>query len=90
MATLLEAEHARLRGRHGVARSAFERAAHGAREQQFPHHAALAHERRASLLQALRRETEASTALREATALYGEWGATAKVPLLEQRLARGS
>jgi ATP/maltotriose-dependent transcriptional regulator MalT len=89
MATLLEAELARLRGRPGVARSAFERAARQAREHQFLHHAALAHERRASLLTALRRETEASSALEEAAALYAEWGASSKVAQLEQRSTRG-
>ncbi len=85
MATLLEAEQARLRGRDGVARAGFERAAQQAREHQFLHHAALAHERRASLLAALRRETEASAALREAAALYREWGASPKAAQLEAR-----
>jgi hypothetical protein len=79
MATLLEAEHARLRGQHRVARAAYERAAQEARQQHFPHHAALAHERRALFLTSLRRETEASAALEEATALYREWGAIAKL-----------
>ena len=86
MALLLEAERARLRGRHGVARLAYERAAEQARQQQFPHHAALAHERRAGMLGELRRETEASAALESAAGLYHEWGAAAKVAQIAQRL----
>jgi hypothetical protein len=82
MATLLEAEQARLRGHARLARAAYERAAQEARQQQFPHHAALAHERRATFLTSLRRETEASAALEEATVLYREWGAAAKLAQL--------
>jgi hypothetical protein len=84
MATFLDAEHARLRGNQRVARAAYERAAQEARQQQFPHHAALAHERRAAFLTSLRRETEASAALEEAVALYREWGATSKLAQLER------
>ena len=82
MATFLDAEHARLRGHKRLARAAYERAAQEARQQQFPHHAALAHERRSSFLASLRRETEASAALEEAAALYREWGATSKLAQL--------
>ena len=90
MARLLEAEQARLRGRHDLARRTFEQAAREALDQQFVHHAALAHERRASLLLALRRETEAGAALQEAAALYRQWGATARAAQLEpEPQARG-
>jgi hypothetical protein len=82
MATLLDAEHARLRGHDRIARAAYERAAQEARQQQFPHHAALAHERRATFLASRRRETEANAALEEAATLYGEWGATSKLAQL--------
>ncbi len=91
MATLLDAEHARLRGQQRVARAAYERAAQEARQQQFPHHAALAHERRSTFLTSLRRETEASAAFEEAVALYREWGATSKLAQLERAgRARGA
>jgi hypothetical protein len=84
MATLLAAEHERLRGRSASARALFEQAAQGARQQSFPHHAALACERRARMLTELRREIEAGVAFREAIALYREWGATPRAEALAQ------
>jgi tetratricopeptide (TPR) repeat protein len=89
MVTLLRAEHARLAGDRTKAQLLYEQAAQRARQQSFPHHAALAQERRASLLASARRQTEASAALREALALYREWGALGKVVLLtrEERVS---
>jgi hypothetical protein len=78
MADLLRAERARIRGADQGARALYERAAQRARRQDFPHHAALAHERLAQLLTDLRRPIEAQTALARALALYEEWGAISK------------
>ncbi len=85
MAALLDAEVARLQGDVREARWRYERAAQRALEQRFPHHAALAHERRARMLLELRRETEASTALAHAIALYRDWGVEAKVLQLTEK-----
>jgi hypothetical protein len=79
MVGLLDAERARLRGDFTRARSLYEQAAQRARRQDFIHHAALAHERRASMLTKLRRDTEAAQAVRATAALYQEWGAVGKV-----------
>jgi hypothetical protein len=84
MALLLEAEHARLAGHFDRARSLYDEAATRAGRQTFPHHAALAHERHARLLAALRRETEAAALRRRAIATYREWGARGKADLLTQ------
>jgi tetratricopeptide (TPR) repeat protein len=86
MASFLEAELARLRKDATRARACYEQAVQRARQQAFPHHAALAQERRASLLQSLRRESEAQTALEDAIAIYREWGAEHKVKLLSAEL----
>jgi hypothetical protein len=86
MASFLEAELARLAGDESRARALYDAAAQRALEQRFVHHAALAHERRASMLVGLRRETEASASLARAVALYREWGAEPKAQqLLVQR-----
>lgn len=82
MAVLLQAETARLARDFTRARVVYEQASQRARQPGFPYHAALAHERRASMLVAIRRETEAADAMKEALALYGEWGADGKVALL--------
>jgi hypothetical protein len=82
----LEAERERLRGRVAWARSLYEHAAERAIQQEFAHHGALAHERRARMLLELRRETEACAALREAQALYMEWGALPKAEAITQEL----
>ncbi len=82
MALVLEAERARLRGRFERARSLYAQSALQARKQGFPHHAALVHERHADLLVALRRDSEASAALRDAAALYREWGAQPRADAL--------
>jgi hypothetical protein len=83
MVWLLEAEQARLAGRDRRARALYERAAQRARQQEFPQHAALAHERLARMLMDVRRRTEAASALAQAQALYREWGASAKSAALK-------
>jgi histidine kinase len=87
MALLLEAERARLRGRASAALALYERASQRAMEQEFVHHAALAHEQRALLLVHERRDTAASTAHALAVRLYKAWGATAKVAALDRDVA---
>jgi hypothetical protein len=91
MVTLLEAERMSLRGRETAARKLYPQAARAAREQEYPHHAALAHERHARSLLRERRETEAAAALREAIGLYEAWGAVAKAEALaeERRVLTG-
>jgi hypothetical protein len=75
MTLLLEAERARLRGRTGAALELYARAAQGADQQRFAHHAALAHERRSQLLAELGDGAAAGAALHEAGARYRAWGA---------------
>ena len=92
MIALLDAEHARLRGRGVRARALYAEAARRAREQEFIHHAALAHERRSQMHLHERRETEAASCMRDAIVLYEGWGAEPKVGALEvahRRLAAG-
>jgi hypothetical protein len=88
MVSVLEAEQARVRGRSELARRHYQAAAERAMAQEFRHHAALAHERRALLLHELRREIEADGALAQAAALYEQWGASGKLPKL--RALKGS
>ena len=87
MATFLEAERARLRGDLQRARLLYRDAAQRARTQEFPHHAALAHERLALTLEVERRERDAALGLREAIALHQIWGALPKADELEARRA---
>ena len=61
----------------------YQRAGEVASKAGYVHHAALCHEQRATLLARRRRATEAEAALATANALYGEWGALAKVQQLE-------
>jgi hypothetical protein len=82
MVTFLEAERTCLRGRENAARLLYQHAARAAREQEYVHHAALAHERHARSLLRDRRETEAAAALRDAIAHYEAWGAAAKASAL--------
>ena len=86
MARFLEAECARAAGRHQRAFDLYVQSAQRAQREGYIHHAALVHERQASLLLATRRETRAAVELRQSMALYGEWGATAKVRELELAL----
>jgi hypothetical protein len=78
MVLLLEAERMRLRGRSTAAAEGYARAAQAAEQQQFPHHAALAHERHARLLAELGHGAAAGAALREASERYRAWGAVAR------------
>ena len=86
MATTLEAERACLRRDRARADRLYELAAGLAKKQGFPHHAALAHERRARFLAELRRESEASRAFKEAIRAYRTWGAAARAAELEREL----
>jgi hypothetical protein len=86
MGQLLQAESARLRGDDRRARQLYDAAAQRARAQDFPHHAALAHERRARMLLALHRGTEGLRALEDALLQYRVWGAEVKAQLLEREL----
>ena len=84
MAQLLEAETARLAGHAVRARSLYDQAVQRARQQEFPHHAALGLERRALMLAEQRRGTEAAAALKDAIGLYRQWGAESKADALTQ------
>jgi hypothetical protein len=86
MATVLEAERARLRRDFAGADRLYELATTVARKQGFPHHGALAQERRARGLVELRRESEAARAFKDAIRLYRAWGAAPKAALLEEEL----
>ncbi len=84
MAQLLEAVLLQARGHLEAAMRHYQRAAELASKAGYVHHAALCHERRATVLARRRRSTEAEAALATARALYGEWGASAKVQQLEE------
>jgi hypothetical protein len=92
MVSILEAERARLQGKSDRAREHYLYAAERATAQDFLHHAALAHERRALLLGGLRREVKAENALAQAATLYEQWGARHKADLLRSpdALTRGA
>jgi hypothetical protein len=81
----LEAERAKLAGRRSRALDMYQTAARRAEQQGYLQHAALFHERRAALLEKLRRGTEAAAAIRLAIELYARWGADTKVGQLERR-----
>jgi hypothetical protein len=83
MVELLQAEQAWLARDLRRARVLFERAARRAMQQEFPNHAALAHERLGRMLVDLRRKSEASSAFAQAISLYRDWGAAAKASMLE-------
>jgi tetratricopeptide (TPR) repeat protein len=89
MATALEAERARLRRDFKGADRLYELAIAVAKKQGFPHHAALAQERRARTLAEQRRESEAERAFKEAIRLYRAWGAAPKAAMLEDELGLG-
>jgi serine/threonine protein kinase len=74
-ALLLEAERARLARDPRRALTLCKRSAESAKLHGLPHHEALAHEVRARLLLALRREVEAGAELSRAAQLYAAWGA---------------
>jgi hypothetical protein len=87
MALLLEAERARLAGGVTRARALYEKGARMARQQQFPNHAALAHERCAQMWQERRRSAEAALALAQASECYSAWGVASKSRALEAEVA---
>jgi len=88
MHQLLRAETLRLRGDARAALSVYVAGTNLAQTHEHRHHAALAHERRASLLLELGRATEARSALRQAMALYEEWGTPVKAKRIAHRLAK--
>ncbi len=80
----LRAEQARVSGHAKVALALYAQAADAATKIEYRHHAALLHERRADLLDEMRRNTEASSARIPAAALYEEWNARTKLELLHR------
>jgi len=80
----LQAERQRLAQRPRQALVTYERAIKRATQQSYCHHAAFLYERRAQLLRALSRSTEASSALSRAIVLYEEWGARGKADTLRK------
>jgi len=83
MRCLLEAEYAHLRGRDSNALRLYLDAQNRALEAGLIHLAALAAERKARMLIARGRLLEAENMLGQAAAHYAEWGAHAKVRVLE-------
>ncbi len=83
MRALLEAEAARARGREQLAQRFYLDAVRRAARQEFPHHAAIAHERLARMLLGLQRRTEAARSLLAAGVLYRAWGARARAEHLD-------
>ena len=88
MELLLAAARAAAGGRLRRAVALLSRAAQRADRQGYPHHAGLAHERRAALLERMRRTTEASDALRNAERRFAAWEAPAKVRQIRDDAAR--
>jgi hypothetical protein len=85
MERLIQAERDRLDGKLARASTTYAQAATRAATQAYVHHAAIATERQALVLIELRRHREAHDKLRAAVRLYKQWGAHAKVALLERR-----
>lgn len=85
LASLLEAEIARLKGDWREAQSRYEDAIDEAEKQGFTHHAALAHERVGTLHLERRSHSRARYHLSSAHQGFLEWGALAKVRDLEAR-----
>jgi hypothetical protein len=88
MAALVAAMRAHAKQRSASALDLYARAAAGAEACGHVHHAALAHERRGELLCTLGRKTDAAAASAQALALYGAWGAGAKLRALEAAAGR--
>ena len=89
MAVFLEAEEARLAGRHGQCLERYRSAAERALRQGYRHHAALIFERHARYLQQQHNDAEALSLLNRAITLYADWGAHAKVTALRRELPQG-
>jgi hypothetical protein len=90
MVRFLEAEQHALRGRTTIALSLHLRSAKEAQELGDRAHAALAPEARGTLLRRLNRIREANASLRQAMALYQDWGATAKVESMRAGLGEAA
>jgi predicted ATPase/signal transduction histidine kinase len=82
---LVDAEYARVRGDIRAAMDGYDRAIEGARDNAYPHEAALANELAARFYLGLGRERFACLYLEEACAGYRAWGAVALVRRLEQQ-----
>jgi predicted ATPase/signal transduction histidine kinase/DNA-binding response OmpR family regulator len=89
---LMEAEKARLEGRHWQAVTSYEKAIQGARENEFLNEEALAYELCGQFWLDQGNEEIARVYLQKAQSLYGLWGAVAKVEQLQvkygQKLGR--
>ncbi|MET0285439.1 MAG: AAA family ATPase, partial [Polyangiales bacterium] len=86
MATLAEAERARVRGHELDAMRGYERAIEAARASGFVHHEAIAHELAARFFTRQQLATSARAHLASAHACYRRWGATAKERQLWRQL----
>ncbi len=82
MLMLLQAKRAEAWGHTRRADLMLARAAERARKQNFPNHAALAHEARATLLRRQNRLVDSESALRDAIDAYEIWGVQWKVSQL--------
>jgi PAS domain S-box-containing protein len=87
-ATLVAAEIARIEGRELDAERLYEKAIRSARENNFVHNEALAHEVAAQFYAARGFETFADAYLRNARNCYERWGAHGKVKQLDERYPR--
>ncbi|WP_225768790.1 AAA family ATPase [Inquilinus sp. Marseille-Q2685] len=88
MDSLVEAELARADGRAGDALRLYGDAIRRAEAGKLTHYAALANEYAGRCCLGLGNEVAGMAHLREAAALYGYWGASAKVTALEQEFPR--
>ncbi len=82
--SLVEAEMARLEGRHSEAMDLYEKAIAAARSNGFTQNEAVANELAAQFYISLGKRTIAAPYLREARRAYTTWGATAKVSMLQR------
>jgi PAS domain S-box-containing protein len=85
---LMNAEKARIEGRDWEALTSYENAIQGARDNEFLHEEALAHERAAEFYLSRGLEESAHLHLAKAYDCYSRWQAWAKVRDLEQRYPR--
>ncbi|ESA34860.1 serine threonine protein kinase [Leptolyngbya sp. Heron Island J] len=81
---LVEAEKARILGKHWEASELYEKAIQGAKKYEFIHEEALAYERAAEFYLNRGREETGQLHLRNAHHCYTRWGAKAKVKQLEE------
>ena len=82
---LVSAEVARIAGNDAAAADRYDEAIEAARQSGYLHHEAIANELCGNHYLARRRPKAAKGYLMEARALYTQWGATAKVSLLDAR-----